>query len=252
MMRKVILFILILNYSVGFAQKNREKFISVKRHYDKFVDTPVNEEVILHIDTDIPGGKQIGDTLVGEQVKYKFSYYNNGGYVYLSMQNIENRDAANLTGNYPKRMIQDWYVPESVKRQFAEIVGEFLTPEERAVYRGVVFCDKIQEVNDLIVYCRLKQGKIAELSFVFGSMRAKDVAEMSRIDSLVRVAKAEKSQVNVSFGEAYAEKTEMLRKIPADRYYAMERALIERMDFSGEEWMKGGKYFRVVISSNRM
>ncbi len=239
MMKQLIfLFVLLLNFSVLFAQKNREKFVSAKKKCKVFyIDTLTNRNVaeIYHVDTNIPGGKQIGDTLAGEHGKYKFYYHNSGGYLYLSMQNIGNRDTANLKGNYPKRMIHDSYVPEPVKRQFAEIVREFLTQEERAVYKQMEWCGRSDNAVSLVVHCRVKRGKIRELAFAFNSLKLEDVAESARIDPL--------------WGIAYFQKDNMLKNIPVDRYYAIERALIDRLDFTGEEWMKGGQYFRVLIKS---
>lgn len=201
-------------------------------------DTLVSKNEIYHVDTNIPGCKQVGDTLEGEHGKYKFYYNNSGGYLYLVMQNLANRDTANLKEGNPKGMIHDWDIPQGVTRQFSEIVREFLTREEREMYKQVIWCGRNDPSATLIIHCSLEHGKIKELAFHFSSRRLEDIAYQASIYPL--------------FAWAYFKKDNMLKQIPVDRYHDIERALIERIDFSGEQWIKGGKYFRILIEAYYM
>ena len=79
MKRIILLLILVLNYNVSFPQRVKE------------------------LARDILEGKQAGDTLTGKHVKYKL-YVDNSG-VYSVLQNLENRDTANLRLISPKRSV---------------------------------------------------------------------------------------------------------------------------------------------------
>ncbi len=203
-----------------------------------YTDLLIDKNEIYHVDTNIPGEKQVGDTLIGKHGKYKFYYYNNGGYLYLVMQNLLNRDTANLKIGNPKGMIHDFEVPSPIIRRFSEIVREFLTQEEREIYKQLIWCGNMNDCGALIIHCRLERRKIKELSFHFDSVRLEDIAKLARVSPL--------------WAWAYFKKDNMLKQISVDRYHDIEQALIERIDFNGEQWIEDGKYLQVVIKSYYM
>lgn len=183
-------------------------------------------QVTKKLARDILEGKQAGDTLTGKHVKYKL-YMDNSG-VYSVLQNLENRDTANLRLISPKRSVI-LAIPQYFKKQFVEIVSEFLTPSEWAVYE--------KAGGNIMIVCRLKEGKIEELAFWY--IRALSLPE-------------DDSEMQDESGRAIVDKYKLLRQISVDRYHDIEQALIERIDFNGEQWIEGGKYFQVVIKSYYM
>ena len=163
-------------------------------------------------------GKQAGDTLFGQHVMYKVSMDSISYYV---LQNTNNRDTANLSNPYPDRLIIPWEIPRAVERQVSELVGNYLTPKERIVYKRT-------NTSDLIVHCRLENNRIKELAFYIYDIHDYD------------------GEIEPRFVDDY-EKLRMLWSIPADRFYKIEKAL-KKLDFKGQEWIKEGNYVSFAVN----
>ncbi|WP_065219395.1 MULTISPECIES: hypothetical protein [Butyricimonas] len=201
MKRIILLLILVLGSDVLFSQITKE------------------------LTCNIPEGKQVGDTLTGKHAKYKL-YADNSG-VFSVLQNLENCDTVNLRLIDPKGTIRPSTVLACFDELFTKIVGEFLTLSEKAIYK--------KAGGDIIVACRLKEGKIEELSFWWFKMLPfpEDDPEMQG-----------------EMGRAIVEKYKMLRRISVDRFLEIEKALKERVDFSGLEWIeKEGIYLKMSVDS---
>lgn len=167
--------------------------------------------------SDILEGKQVGDTLTGKGVKYKL--YRDSENDLFVLQNLANQDSTGLREAYPDDKIDEYYIPLEVRVKLAAIVGSCLTPEQRAIYN--------QSWVGVFIHFRLEQGKIKELAFLF------DKAEEGDVHPLIKERQ---------------EYLRMLWAMPVDRFYKIERALIEEIDWSGEEWAKGGTYLNVLIT----
>ena len=201
MKRIILLLILVLGYYVSFSQKVKE------------------------LTCDMLEGKQVGDTLTGKHVKYKL-YVDNSG-VFSVLQNLENHDTTNLRLIDPEGTIRPSTALAHFDELFTKIVGEFLTPLEREIYK--------KAGGDIIIACRLKEGKIEELAFWW--FRTLPLPE-------------DDPDMQDEMGRAIIEKYKMLGQISVDRFYEIERALVERVDFSGQKWLeKEGNYLKMSIDS---
>lgn len=173
---------------------------------------------------DILKDKHVGDTLVGKRAKYKLT--KDDFDLFLILQNLENRDSVNLRKVRPEGTLDARKIPQiSIDRQFAKIVSEFLTPEEKAIYKNF-------PAEGFLIFCRMEQGKIKELAFRF-------------TDGLV--PERDDPEFQNEQGRSWIAKCNMVRSIPVDRFYKIEKALIERIDYRGEEWLEGDAYLLVGI-----
>ena len=166
--------------------------------------------------SDILEGKQVGDTLTGKGVKYKL-YRDSENYRFV-LQNLANQDSTGLREVYPDGNNEEYYIPQEVSVKLAAIVGACLTPEQRAIYK--------RGWTGMFIHFRLEQGKIKELAF--------------------RFCKAEEGDVHPLIKER-EEHLRMLWAMSVDQFYKIERALIEEIDWSEEEWAKGRTYLKEVI-----
>ena len=140
---------------------------------------------------------------------------------FLVLQDLENRDSTNLRNSWSEGMIEYLAIPRETIMYFTEIVGECLTKEQRAIYKRTA-------TDVFFMQFRLGRVKINELAFKF------EEPESGDIDPRFRNSEAE---------------LKMIWQMLADQFYKIEKALIKKIDLSGEAWAKGETYLEIAIRS---